>query len=231
MNGFMPPAKNLPRKVDAVVFDMDGLIFNTEALCRDAVMEAAADAGHDIPLAFYLSVIGMPGDTTRLAFREHFGAAFDFDLFWTTATTRLHETIKSQLRLKPGVVELLDFLDKAGLPCAIATSSRHEDVQRNLAIHGLLDRFPAVIARGDYLRGKPNPDPFLKAAERLGVEPRSCVALEDSHNGVRAAAGAGMMTIMVPDLLPSTTEMQELCVNIVQDLHEVRTLLRSRPTA
>jgi beta-phosphoglucomutase-like phosphatase (HAD superfamily) len=132
---------------------------------------------------------------------------------------------KLQLRVKAGVVELLDFPDGTGLPRAIATSSRHEDVMRHLAARGLLGRFNTIIARGDYPRGKPDPDPFLKAAERLGVDPELCVALEDSHNGVRAASGAGMMTIMVPDLLPPTREMEELCVCIVQDLHEVRTLI------
>ena len=76
-------------------------------------------------------------------------------------------------------------------------------------------------------RGKPHPDPFLRAAERLGVEPEFCVALEDSYNGVRAASGAGMMTIMVPDLLPPTSEMRELCVGIVEDLHAVHDLMRS----
>ena len=170
----------------------------------------------------------MSGETSRLAFREHCGDAFDFDLFWTAATTRFHATIKTQLCLKPGAVELLDVLDHAGLPRAIATSSRHEDVQRNLAIHGLLDRFPIVIARGDYLRGKPGPDPFLRAAERLGLAPPSCVALEDSHHGVRSASRAGMMTIMVPDLLPPTDEMKGLCVGIVPDLHEVCSLMRSQ---
>jgi HAD superfamily hydrolase (TIGR01509 family) len=130
-----------------------------------------------------------------------------------------------QLRLKAGVIELLDFLDGAGLPRAIATSSRHEDVQHNLGLHGLLDRFETIIARGDYSRGKPHPEPFLKAAERLGVEPESCVALEDSYHGVRAASGAGMMTTMVPDLLPATTEIEDLCVCIASDLHVVRALI------
>jgi HAD superfamily hydrolase (TIGR01509 family) len=132
-----------------------------------------------------------------------------------------------QLCLKAGVVELLDFLDEAGLPRAIATSSRHEDVQFNLGAQGLLDRFETIIARGDYSRGKPYPEPFLKAAERLSVAPESCVALEDSYNGVRAAAGAGMMTIMVPDLLPPTAEMEGLCVSIVDDLHKVGALIGS----
>jgi HAD superfamily hydrolase (TIGR01509 family) len=224
------PTIKLPRKAQAVVFDMDGLMFNTESLYRDAILAAAADGGHDVPLPFYLSTIGMSGEVTRLAFNERCGKEFDFDRFWTRASEQFIELAKMQLCLKTGVVELLDYLDDAGLPRAIATSSRHEDVQRNLAAQGLLDRFQTVIARGDYLRGKPHPDPFLHAADRLGIEPESCVALEDSHNGVRSASGAGMMTIMVPDLLPPTTEMEALCVCILGDLHEVRGLISSHPS-
>jgi HAD superfamily hydrolase (TIGR01509 family) len=219
----------LPRQASAVIFDMDGLLFNTETLYRDAVVAAAADAGHDLPLPFYLSTIGMSIEATRMAFGERYGDEFDFDGFWTAASAQYEGILKSRLGLKAGVVELLDFLDGTGLPRAIATSSRHEDVQRNLGAQGLRDRFQTIIARGDYVRGKPHPDPFLRAAERLGVEPELCVALEDSYNGVRAASGAGMMTIMVPDLLPPTSEMRELCVGIVQDLHEVHDLMRSLP--
>jgi HAD superfamily hydrolase (TIGR01509 family) len=230
MSRFMPPTIELPRKARAVVFDMDGLIFDTEALYRDAAMEAAADGGHDMPLPFYLSTIGTPIEATRMAFIERFGKQFDFDVFWTIAKKRFYEMTDLQLRLKAGVVELLDLLDDARLPRAIATSSQPEDARHHLAAHGLLDRFQTVIARGDYARGKPHPDPFLKAAERLGVEPEWCIALEDSHNGVRSASGAGMMTIMVPDLLPLTAEIEELCVFIAQDLHEVCSLIRSQPT-
>lgn len=218
----------MPRKTHAVILDMDGLMFDTEALYRDAVIAAAADGGHDIPPAFYLSTIGSSLDATRTAFRERCGNDFDFDLFWAAAS-QFRELTRLQLCLKAGLVELLDFLDEARLPRAIATSSRHEDVAHNLAIHGLVDRFETVIARGDYSRGKPHPEPFLKAAERLGVAPGSCLALEDSYHGVRAASGAGMMTIMVPDLLPPTAEMEALCVCIARDLHEVRALMRSQP--
>jgi HAD superfamily hydrolase (TIGR01509 family) len=225
----MPPITKLPRIAHAVVFDMDGLIFNTEELYRDAAMAAAAAVGHDVPLPFYLSTLGTPLEATRMAFVERFGQGFDFDAFWTAARVRFYEMLEQQLRLKAGVVELLDILDAARLPRAIATSSRHEEAQHHLAATGLLDRFPVVIARGDYARGKPNPAPFLKAAEQLGVEAGNCIALEDSHNGVRAASGAGMMTIMVPDLLPPTSEMEELCLCVVEDLHEVCSLLRSTP--
>ena len=222
----MPPTTTLPRKAAAVILDMDGLMFDTEALYRDAVIAAAADGGHDISPAFYLSTIGMSVEATRAAFRERCGEDFDFDLFWTTAE-QFREITKLQQCMKQGLVELLDLLDSAGLPRAIATSSRHEDVRHNLGLHGLLHRFEIVIARGDYARGKPQPEPFLKAAERLGVRPESCIALEDSYHGVRAASAAGMMTIMVPDLLPPTSEMEELCVCIAQDLHQVCAFIAS----
>jgi HAD superfamily hydrolase (TIGR01509 family) len=223
-----PPDAKLPRPVRAVVFDMDGLIFNTEDIYRDAVMAVAAEADHDVPLPFYLSTVGLTGAATRAAFIERFGAGFDYDTFWTAASNRFAETVKSQLKLKAGVVELLDLLDQLGLPRAICTSSRPEDVRNNLAIGGLVGRFQFVIAQGDYTGSKPHPAPFLKAAERLGVAPQSCVALEDSYHGVRSASGAGMMTIMVPDLFPPTGDMRELCVCIARDLHEVCGLIGTR---
>jgi beta-phosphoglucomutase-like phosphatase (HAD superfamily) len=86
-------------------------------------------------------------------------------------------------------------------------------------------RFDTIVGRGDYDSGKPAPDPFLKAAELLGVGPRHCLALEDSFNGIRSAASAGMMTVMVPDLLEPTDEIRGLCVLVAADLHEVRRLL------
>ena len=215
----------LPRKARAVVFDMDGLILDNEPIYRDAMIAAAGDRGHDLTLGLCLTTVGLTKEATRNVLSEHFGKAFDFDNFWTAASRRFHEMAASQLRLKAGVVELLNVLDDIGLPRAVATSSCREDVQRYLTACGLRDRFQAVVAQGDYAHGKPNPDPFLKAAESLRVEPACCLALEDSYNGVRAASGAGMMTIMVPDLLASTPEMERLCICIVRDLHQVCILM------
>jgi HAD superfamily hydrolase (TIGR01509 family) len=181
----------LPRKVHAVVFDMDGLLFDTEALYRDVVIATALETGHDVPLDFYLSTIGTPLEGTRDLFVQRYGAGFDFDAFWARTTQRFVTTVETELRLKAGVVELLALLDELALPRAIATSSHHEHAQHHLTAFGLSDRFHAIIAHGDYARGKPYPDPFLKAAERLGVEPAHCLALEDSYHGVRAATSAG----------------------------------------
>lgn len=135
---------------------------------------------------------------------------------------------ETRLTLKPGVLELLDTLDQLRLPRAIATSSSRQTVERHLTAHDLASRFDVIVCRGDYEAGKPAPDPFLKAAERLGVEPRLCLALEDSYNGIRSASSAGMMTIMVPDLLDPTDEIRGLCTLVAADLHEVRGLLIAR---
>jgi HAD superfamily hydrolase (TIGR01509 family) len=130
--------------------------------------------------------------------------------------------------LKAGVIELLDHLDALGLPRAVATSSSRDAVDAHLGHHGLLARFDAVIAREDVRRHKPNPDPFFAAALALGVDAEFCLALEDSHNGVRAAHAAGMMTIMVPDLLDPNEEMELKTIHIAESLHEVRQLLLAR---
>ena len=216
----------LPRRPQAVIFDMDGLLFNTEAIYRDATIAVALEAGYHLPLEFYLATIGLPGEATHARFTETFGKAFDFDSFWSASKKRFEQATTAQLYLKAGVVELLDLLDELQLPRAIATSSRHEDARHHLDAHGLHGRFQTIVAHGDYVHGEPNPDPFLKAADRLGVDAMWCLALEDSYNGVRAAARAGMMTIMVPDLLLATAEMEDLCICIARDLHQVCSLIR-----
>jgi len=94
-------------------------------------------------------------------------------------------------------------------------------------LHALADRFDAVVAFGDYVRGKPAPDPYLRAAQMLNVAPTDCLALEDSHHGVRAAVAAGMQTVMVPDLLPATEEIRLLCKFVARDLHDVRAYLEN----
>ena len=97
----------------------------------------------------------------------------------------------------------------------------------HLANGRVVDRFNAIVAHGDYVRAKPSPEPYLAAATALGVAAENCLALEDSYNGVRAGAAAGMMTIMVPDILDATEEMRSLCVRIAVDLHEVIELIQA----
>jgi len=216
----------LPRPLEAVIFDMDGLLIDSEVVYREAILAAAAARGCDMPLALFHQMIGAPIVQNRELLFAHFGEDFDIEALLADAATRFHAIFALEDRIKAGVAELLDELDARRLPRAIATSSARESVELHLASGGLLARFDAVIARGDYARGKPAPDPFLAAARALGVAPRACLALEDSHNGVRAAHAAGMMTVMVPDLLEASEEMASLCVAVVATLHDVREMLQ-----
>jgi len=220
----------LPRTVKAVVFDMDGLLFDTETLYREAMQATAMRLGVEMSDATFLRMIGLPAEASRLLLTDHYGSDFDVQRFWIESATIFRAMGEGRHYLKAGVVELLDLIDELKLMRAIATSSGHGSVERNLSRHGLTARFHAIVAHGDYARGKPNPDPYLVAAQRLGVAPEHCLALEDSHNGVRSAAAAGMMTVMVPDLLPPDDDIRKLCVRVVRDLHEVRALVGTRQT-
>ena len=214
-----------PQHPKAVVFDMDGLLFDTEVIVRDAVAAASKRMGFEVPESLFLSLIGLAGNASRVKLLDHFGPAFDIDGFWSEVDDDFERLLHGRTFLKTGVVELLDWLDDKRIPRAIATSSQHFHVQRNLAIHELTGRFNTVVAHGDCEFGKPDPAPFLEAARRLKVDAASCLALEDSYNGVRAAAAAGMMTIMVPDLLQPTPDICDVCVAVAPDLHHVRRLL------
>ena len=215
----------LPRRVEAVVFDMDGLLIDSETMFRDVMMEVSRRRGVHLPLEVFLRMVGLQQDGSRQVALDHFGPDFDYASWTEEAWGLAHARIEVGVALKTGVIELLDFLEARNIPRAVATSSGHVNVQRQLGPKGILPRFQAIVAAGDYARSKPNPDPFLTAAERLGVRPEACLALEDSHNGVRAAHAAGMMTIMVPDLLEATEEMRILCVAVTETLHGARDLI------
>lgn len=217
----------LPRRPQAVVFDMDGLLFDTEAIYREAMIATALRLGFEMPEPLFLALVGLPAEASRAHLRNHYGNDFDVETFWSESAYDFHRRATGRQFLKAGVVELLGLLDLSGLQRAIATSSRHLDVERNLSAHRLEAQFHFVVAQGDYASGKPHPDPFLKAAEKLGIAPESCLALEDSFNGVRSASAAGMMTIMVPDLIQPTEEIRQLCLRVARDLHEVCDLLRA----
>lgn len=212
----------LPRQPAAVIFDMDGLLFDTERLHQHAIQAAAAAQGRSLPVSLFHRLLGHPWPTNHALLLAEYGDAAAVEALRQDWMHRFDALVGAGPPLKPGVLPLLDALDELGLPRAIATSGSHPEVARNTAAHGLGARFHAVVARGDYAAGKPAPDPYLVAAARLGVPPRDCLALEDSHNGIRSAAAAGMMAVMVPDLLPPTEDITALCVGVAGDLHEIR---------
>lgn len=204
----------------AVVFDMDGLLLNTEALRMQALDDCARDLGLVLKTDLFAALIGGATPQSRAALEAHIRDDLPRD-FWTRYR-RFADVRMAEVEPMPGALALLDHLQARGIPRAIATSAARASVERFCGKFDLLPRFSAVIAKGDYERAKPAPDAYLAAAQSLGVAPADCLALEDSYNGVQAAVAAGMTTIMAPDVLPATDEMRRVCFAVVSDLHEVR---------
>ncbi|MGI4747637.1 MAG: HAD family hydrolase [Janthinobacterium lividum] len=213
---------HVPHPINAVIFDMDGLLLDTESLAMDALVSAGDALGYDMPPAFCYLMIGAPADRCRELVVEKYGADFPLQRYFDLQEAHLRALVdEGKMSLKAGVVDLLDYLDAHGIKRAIATSSSRTRTDHHLALMGIAQRFGAIVTRDDVARGKPHPDPFLTAAGKLGVEPGMCLALEDSYNGIRAAHAAGMRVIMVPDLLEPTEEMHTKAHRVVQSLHDV----------
>jgi HAD superfamily hydrolase (TIGR01509 family) len=200
---------------------MDGLRFATARLYEDAALVAATSLGFEMSRTFFRTTVGSPWPVISALLSDHYGQTFPADELRERAMVNFKALVDAHLPLKPGAIELLDLLDDLRLPRAIATTSSHQTVQHHLKAHNLVERFHYIVAHGDYVNHKPAPDPYLRASQFLDVEPFLCVALEDSYKGIRSASSAGMMTVMVPDLLEPTDEDRELCTFVVDDLHAV----------
>lgn len=215
-----------PNPVMAVIFDMDGTLLDTEAAHLRAMAEAGTALGWDVPQDLLLRMVGIHREATRWMVAAHFGPDFPLDRFFVDSDALFEAANEIGIAVRPGAVSLLEHLKRAGIPMAVATSTRAPFAQRRLQRAGLLAFFNHVVTRSDVERPKPDPEPYLLAAARLGVDPASAVAVEDSYAGVRSATAAGIATVMVPDLLPPTQESHLLAAAIVPSLEGLRNLLR-----
>jgi HAD superfamily hydrolase (TIGR01509 family) len=212
----------LPRPLDAVILDMDGTLHDTEAVYIKALKQSVQTLGFSVSDEFCHSLIGIPGRECDAILQDHLGPSFrlaDCNRLYIEHRDRL---LAEAIPLKTGAAELLDFLVAEAIPVAIATSSSRRTAEAHLARSGLRSRLSVVVTRDDVERGKPFPDLFLAAAAELRVDPTRCLAVEDSLHGVRAAFDAGMMPIMVPDLLQPTADIRPMCIHVASNLHEVR---------
>ena len=210
----------------AVVFDMDGVLFDTERLCMDMWAKVADARGLSGMIQVGYDSIGRNENDTRALALAAFGADFDFEDFRAEVARLCHNYMQQQgIPVKKGVQELLDFLQEQGYRIALASSSSRQSVLRNLERAGFTAYFEEIISGDMVEHSKPRPDIYLLACEKLGVEPKAAYAIEDSPNGIRAAHGAGMKPIMVPDLIEADEEMKILSQVILDDLSAVRDYL------
>ena len=212
---------------DAVVFDMDGVIFDSERATMKCWIELADKYGILNIEEPYLACTGTTMARTREIMLETYGDSFPYDAYAKEASLMYHNKYDGgKLPMKKGVIELLTFLKEQGKKIALASSTRRQTVISQLKDAGILDYFDAVVCGDMVERSKPAPDIFLKACEEIQVLPERTYGIEDSYNGIRAASAGKLHPIMVPDLLPKNEEMEKLAEVILEDLLEVKEYLR-----
>ena len=207
---------------NAVVFDMDGVIFDSERAVMQCWKEVASR--HNIPdiEKAILACTGTTMERTREIMLNLYGADFPYDEYARESSVIFHSRYDGgRLPMKQGVKELLTFLKEHDKKIALASSTRQQVVTDELRDAGIIEYFDRIICGDMVSRSKPAPDIFLKACEELNVSPSDSYAIEDSYNGIRAAHAGGLHPIMVPDLLPADEEMQSLAEIILPNLTSV----------
>lgn len=206
----------------AVVFDMDGVLFDTEKLCLDSWSYVAKKQGFEGMEEVFEQCIGLNANDTKNLVLNHYGQDFPYDSFRVQASEWFWEYIRKKgLPIKTGVKNILPYLQKEGYQIGLASSTRYESVVDCLKRADIIEYF-SVIVTGDMVEhSKPQPDIYLLACKKLGVDPAEAYAIEDSPNGIRSAHAAGMKAIMVPDMLLPDAEMKRLSHAICQNLNEV----------
>lgn len=211
--------------IRAVIFDMDGLLTDSERAGLPVLRDSARRQGVELPLDMIGQTLGQTAAAACALYHRHF-PALDTEKLFLDFRDSMHALANAgKIPLKKGARELLDALAQRGVPRAVASSSALATVELYMRKAGVLGLFSCLVAGEKGMPSKPAPDIFLRAAARLGVAPGDCLVLEDSANGVRAGRAAGMRVGMVPDLIPYTPALAPYCDWVLPDLTAVIPLL------
>lgn len=216
------------RNIKAVIFDMDGVLIDTERISFNAFKEVLKKYNYEMSEAFYLTMIGRNIKSIKELMLKEYGANFPFEEIYEKKVKIAIDTIdRDGVIVKPGVHELVDYLKDNSFKIAVATSTRKERAHYLLGQVGIKDKVDYIICGDQVENSKPDPEIFLKAAKGLAVEPKNCMVIEDSDAGILAAWRAGMTGINVPDMKMPDENMKKLAFKICSSLLEVKTYLES----
>ncbi|WP_260260404.1 HAD family hydrolase [Vibrio intestinalis] len=212
-------------KIKAAIFDMDGLLLDTERVCMRVFKQACQTVELPFYEDVYLTIIGRNAAGIEKIFRDAYGD--DLDRLHPEWRKNYDAIVRHQaIPLKEGVVELLTWLRANGIATAVATSTHRDLAETKLKLAGIDQYFDGLTCGDEVTHGKPDPEIYQLAAQRLGVEPSDCIAFEDSNNGVISAVAAQMTTYQIPDLVEPSEEVKALGHHIELSLLAVLNKLR-----
>lgn len=203
------------------IFDMDGVLFDTERTYQETWHEIAAERGIELDDSFLKAITGTSGAHMYRVLEKYYQAS-DGSVLAEECMGRVRKKLSVHVPVKEGVREILEFFKKKEMRIAVASSSLAPQIEANLQKAGIRNYFSEIVSGTEVEHGKPAPDIFLRAAERIGCMPQECFVFEDSENGVKAGYAAGCATIMVPDLIEPSPELRQYCSRICKDLVEAQ---------
>ena len=220
------------QNIKAVIFDLDGSLVDSMWIWREIDIEFMNRYGYATTReeldAFQAEIDGMSFRETAEWVSSHYNIPRTVEEMMDDWNDMAWDKYAKEVPLKEGVREFLDKCQQNNIKLGIASSNSRELVENVLTVHGIMDYFECIRTGSDGLPGKPAPDIYLMACEKLGADPKSAYAVEDSYNGIRSAHAAGMHAIMVPDMAPPTDEMHSLACAVLPDLIAVRDWLAAR---
>lgn len=213
--------------IQGVIFDMDGLMFDTEPVWGACWAPVCERYGLTVPDGMVAGVRGRAGETMLAALRFYLGDDAPVEKIWEDEKRMVHERVAEGVPKKAGLDDLLQYFHDCGVPMAVASGSTQSIIEANVANAGIAGFFDVLLSGENLGRGKPDPLLFLKTAELLGTNPRRTLVLEDSFTGVEAGKRGGFITVMVPDLAQPTDEVRAMATAVVDDLGQVIDLIEN----
>ncbi|MEQ8155603.1 MAG: HAD family phosphatase [Clostridiaceae bacterium] len=213
-------------KIEAVLFDMDGVIFDTERVYLEHWTKIFQKYGYKMTKEIYISVMGRGRQNVTKTFLEIYGQDLPIEQMYKEKDELLLQAVESgKVPMKPGVKEILNFLKENKFKIGLATSAKRDRMMMQLKMGNIEKEFDTIVCGDDITNSKPNPEIFLKAAERLSVNPKKCAVVEDSPAGIKAAYNAEMRALHVEDLKKADEEILKSCHKNFKNLFEIKEYL------